>query len=421
MSDRSADDAAPQPRVLVMGGSLGGLTAALVLSDVGCDVEVFERSRVPLMGRGAGIVVHPATVRYLVERSARDIRDTTAPASWVRYLTRDGSVAHEAPCRYRFTSYYAIYRDLLACFDRRRYHVGREVVGFEQDARYVTVRLGDGGAERCDLLVCADGIHSTARQLLLPEIEREYAGYVAWRGTVVEGELSPETFAAFHEAITYYVMPFSHILVYPIPSVDGSLEPGSRFLNWVWYRNVPAGPVLDDVMTARGGERQDVSMAPGSVQDRHVEELRATARKTLPPPLAELVAKTAEPFVQVVFDLEVPRMAFGRICLIGDAAFALRPHAAVGTAKAAEDAWKLAEAVEASRFDVAEAVRRWEPGQLALGRSALGRTREAGVRSQFEGSWHVGDPLPFGLYEAGDSSVPEEWMRERESSAVEAS
>jgi 2,6-dihydroxypyridine 3-monooxygenase len=109
-----------------------------------------------------------------------------------------------------------------------------------------------------------------------------------------------------------------------------------------------------------------------------------------------------------VVDVEVPRMAFGRICLLGDAAFALRPHAAVGTAKAAEDAWRLALAVEAGGGDVVEALRRWEPGQLALGRQVLARSREAGIRSQFEGTWKVGDPLPFGLYRESDSAIAQD-------------
>jgi 2,6-dihydroxypyridine 3-monooxygenase len=100
-------------------------------------------------------------------------------------------------------------------------------------------------------------------------------------------------------------------------------------------------------------------------------------------------------------------MAFGRVCLIGDAAFVARPHAAAGTAKAAEDAWKLGEAIKEAGGDVLTALRRWEPDQLRLGGGVLARTREAGRRLQFEGSWQVGDPLPFGLYEIGDSLMPE--------------
>src|ERR671933_827821 len=63
--------------------------------------------------------------------------------------------------------------------------------------------------------------------------------------------------------------------------------------------------------------------------------------------------------------------SFRRVCLIGDAAFTLRPHAAAGTAKAAEDAWKLGGAVLKTGGDVAAALERWEPGQLKLGRRIL--------------------------------------------------
>ena len=57
----------PMPRVAVIGGSMIGLTAGLVLRDLGCEVDVYERSRVPLEGRGVGIVLHPQTVRYLLD------------------------------------------------------------------------------------------------------------------------------------------------------------------------------------------------------------------------------------------------------------------------------------------------------------------------------------------------------------------
>ncbi len=90
-------------------------------------------------------------------------------------------------------------------------------------------------------------------------------------------------------------------------------------------------------------------------------------------------------------------MAFGRACLVGDAAFVVRPHAGAATAKSAADAWSLAEALEGAA-DVRSALQAWEPGQLALGRNLLERTRRIGARSQVEGSWRPGDPeLIFGL------------------------
>lgn len=390
-------------RVAVAGGSLGGLTAALVLRDAGCDVEVHERSPTPLEGGGAGIVLHPAATRYLTRNDVLDVSDISVRANSLLYMDRDGAAADQQPVSYRFSSYNALYEGLMGCFDEDRYHLGEEVIGFEENDGGVEVEFAGGKYKSCDLLVCADGIHSTARRLLLPDVTPEYAGYVGWRGTVEESEL--ETFDKLRETIIYYVMSGSHILAYPIPGAGDSLEPGRRLINWVWYRNVPAGPQLDDLMTDKEGETHEASLGPGAVRESHIEELRETARSTLAPPLAEMVLKTAEPFIQVILDVEVPRMVFGRMALIGDAAFALRPHAAVGTAKAAEDAWKLGEAVRETD-DLPAALERWEPGQLELGKRALARTRDAGRRSQFKGTWQIGDPLPFGLYEVGDSEMP---------------
>jgi 2,6-dihydroxypyridine 3-monooxygenase len=141
------------------------------------------------------------------------------------------------------------------------------------------------------------------------------------------------------------------------------------------------------------------------VAPERIDALRADAEALLPPQFAELARATAEPFIQAIFDIEVPRMAFGRVCLIGDAAFALRPHAAAGSAKAADDAFRLGEAVRAHPGDVPAALAAWEPGRLALGRSVLARAREAGRRSQFECTWRPGAPLPFGLYRQGDSAM----------------
>jgi 2,6-dihydroxypyridine 3-monooxygenase len=391
------------PRVLVAGGSLGGLTSALVLRDLGCNVHVFERSASPLEGYGAGIVVHDMTVRYLRERMTIELEQISAPSTYMRYLLADGSVEYEEPSTYRFTAWNTLYRRLLGGLGEERYHRGEALVGIDQDEDEVEVRFASGRVERCGLLVCADGISSTARQRLLGPVEPCYSGYVAWRGTVGEAELGEETFGVLCQAITFAVVPGSHFVAYPIPSVEGSLAQGSRLVNYVWYRNVAAGSDLDELMTDRLGFKQSISLHPGAVQQRYVDELKAAARTTLPGPLAEPVAKTPQPFIQVIVDLEVPRMAFGRMCLIGDAAFAARPHAAAGTAKAAANGWALAEALERSRGDVITALSAWEPGQLELGRRLVARAQVMGDRSQVHGTWRPDDvSLRFGLYGPGN-------------------
>jgi 2,6-dihydroxypyridine 3-monooxygenase len=287
--------------------------------------------------------------------------------------------------------------------DAGRYLLGTEVTDFRQDGDAVTVTLASGSRAEADLLVCADGVGSLGRARLAPRAGRSYSGYVAWRGTVPERDLSPGTRALLGSAITYQVLPHSHILVYPIPALDGSLSEGDRLINSVWYVNVAEGAPLDALMTGRDGVRRPVSLPPGAASEQAVTGMRQAAADLLAGPVAEVIARTAEPFVQAIYDVEVPRMAFGRTCLVGDAAFAVRPHAAAGTAKAAADGWALAQELTAADGDVPAALAAWERRQLALGRSLLARCRDIGDSSQFTGTFRPGDPrLIFGLYGPGN-------------------
>ncbi len=287
------------PRVIVMGGSVGGLTAALVLRDVGCDVRVFERSSTALTARGAGIAALNTTLDYLVRRGGFQTRDVCSATEWIRFLHRDGSVQHEQRHRYLFSSWNTIYRSLLGLFEADRYLLGTEVTDFRQAGDTVTVTLASGSRADANLLVCADGVGSLGRERLAPAAGRSYSGYVAWRGTVPERDLSSGTRELLGDAITYQVLPDSHILVYPIPALDGSLSEGDRLINTVWYVNVPEGAPLDALMTGRDGIRRPVSLPPGAATERAVAGMRQAADDLLAGPIAEAIARTAEPFVQV--------------------------------------------------------------------------------------------------------------------------
>src|SRR5579859_6958707 len=391
------------PRVVVMGGSIGGLTAALVLRDAGCDVRVFGRSAAALQARGAGIAALEATLRYLTERGGRPASQVCSSTGWIRFLRADGGTEHEQRHRYLFSSWNTLYRSLLELFDPDRYLLGREVTGFSQDADSVRITLGDGTSTAADLLVCADGVSSPARARLLPGVTPAYSGYVAWRGTRPERDLPAGVRERLGDALTYQVLPRSHILVYPIPGLDGAVTPGERLVNFVWYVNVAAGEPLEELMTGRDGVRRAVSLPPGAATVAAVGAMRQAAATALAPPVAEDVTGAPEPFVQVVYDIAVPRMAFGRVCLLGDAAFAVRPHAAAGTAKAAADGWALGAALTAAGGDVPAALAGWERRQLALGRALLARCREIGDSSQFAGTFRPGDQrLIFGLHGPGN-------------------
>jgi 2,6-dihydroxypyridine 3-monooxygenase len=249
-------------------------------------------------------------------------------------------------------------------------------------------------------VVGADGIRSTVRGLLFPGLSPAYAGYVAWRGTLPRDRLPAVSAEQLAGLLTYHVGDRTHVLSYEIPAPDGT----GRSMNWVWYRNVQDGGALASLLTDRSGVRHDLSLPAGGVRDEHRDELYGSAAR-LPPPFADLIRATPEPFVQVIVDLEVPAMVRGRVCLVGDAAFALRPHIAAGTAKAAADARSLAEAIGSAGDDVPAALAAWEPAQLALGGATTARTREVGERAQVTGTFRPGDPkVAFGLYRPKDGN-----------------
>src|SRR5262249_52543857 len=230
-------------------------------------------------------------------------------------------------------------------FGRERYLQGSALIGFTQDGHGVDLSFASGQQLRYDLLVLADGVLSTGRQLLFPSVEPVYAGYFAWRGTVAERDIPVRVLERIDDTLTYALIPTRHILVYPIPGPDGRVDRGHRRWNVVWYRNVEKGATFDELMTDRDGLPHSVSLRPGCVQDRYVRELKELAAAALPHEIASIVTATEHPFIQAIMDVEAPTMAIGRVCLLGDAAFAVRPHAAAGTAKAAENASTLPQAI----------------------------------------------------------------------------
>ncbi len=390
------------PRVLVAGGSIGGLTAAVLLRDLGCEVDVYERSPAALEDRGAGIVVLPVTERYFTQRSGEDDRVSLELTYWT-YVDRSGVVLSADPDRYRFSGWSTIYRALLEEFGAERYHLAHEMTGFDNRPDGVTLHIADRGPVDGDLLVCADGLLSTARSILMPEVVPEYAGYVAWRGTTPERGLSGRARADLSDSMIYQVLDPGHILVYAIPDHQGRTTPPHRVINFVWYRNYPTGGPFEDLMMGRDGVARAGTMPPGTIRTEHVAEMRATAAEVLAPTLLEVVEGCEEPLIQAVFDLDSPRMAFGRVCLIGDAAIGLRPHVAAGQAKACADGWALRDCLVTADGDVPVALAAWEPGQLDLGHRALARTRQMGQASQFERKMISGDPAwKFGLWEPGN-------------------
>ena len=385
--------------VAIIGGSVAGLTAAIELRSLGCHVEVFERSATEMKSRGGGIVLQQNVIDWFSGTLGLPIDQVSTRTDFLRYFDRDSKVVSNRTKIWHNTSWSTLHRTLLAAFGNDNYRTGAVAVDIEQDEHEAVVTFEDGSICSADLVIFADGISSVGRARLSPQTHPEYAGYIGWRGTVEESLLTPATLAALADSMSYYVGENTHIILYPIPGPDGQLSVGERLMNFVWYRNIPAGDHYTSMVTDRKGRISSVSVPAGEVKQEFVDQVRIDAEFLLPKVASEVVVKTAQPYIQIMQDTIAGRMAYGRVALIGDAAFASRPHAAAWTAKAVSDGLTLAEHLEKSQFDVTEALANWEPAQLEIGRNLFNRVREMGARSQFENSWVPGDPaFDFGLF-----------------------
>jgi 2-polyprenyl-6-methoxyphenol hydroxylase-like FAD-dependent oxidoreductase len=364
--------------VLISGGSMGGLFTALALREGGHDVTVFERSpRGGMESQGAGIIAHPEMLDWLDRRGIADRDAISTSTDRIQYLDDDDEVVHERDDTIYTTSWDTVYRKLRETLGRERYRMGHHVTGVESGDGSVEMTFEDAPSRTGDLAVVAEGYRSGVRGQLLPDVELEYAGYIAWRGTVPEGELPADLFEQFAENYTFYHAPDSQILSYPVPGPDGELTPGERRTNWVWYYNVPEDE-LESYLRSTGDRSSRYSVAPGTMHPSVRETLGSLAEETLPSSFTRLVAASDEPFIQSVHDLVVPRMVFDRTCIIGDAAAFVRPHMAAGTAKAAADGFALAEALTRYPDDLQAALSDWEASQLATGSWLVAKARHRG-------------------------------------------
>ena len=380
-------------RAIVIGGSLGGLFTGIMLQSIGWDVDIYERSDRTLDSRGGGVVLQSDVVEAF-GRAGISTQSLGVEAHERYYLNSDGSIDEPMPMRQMLTSWNLLYGSMRRHFPSEHYHYGKQLLDIEQNGDRVTANFTDETQDTADLLIGADGPNSTVRQQFLPDADYRYAGYVAYRGLVNENELDTEAAALFTERFVFYQFPNSHILQYVIPGDRESLIPGKRRFNWVWYVNYDEITELPRILTDKNGKRRDYSIPPGAIAPEVEKEMRLYAIKVLAPPFKKLVAATPEPFVQAILDLGVPQMTFGRVALVGDAAFIPRPHTAASTAKAAANAISLAETLVKYNHNVNKALPAWQPSQLAYGRQLMASGKQMGNRSQFSyGTSRYGETL----------------------------
>ncbi len=359
---------------------MSGLLAALLLRRSGWEVDVYERVESELSGRGAGIVAQAELIARL-DRLGLDTSDLGVKMKTRIVLDRHGEVVSEIECPQVLTAWERLYRLLRDAFGLERYHRGRGLTRFEQNAAGVVAYFSDGSSAQGDLLVGADGIRSTVRAQCAPEVAPLYAGYTAWRALLAEAAVLQATDRDLIECMAFGLPPGEQFLGYPVAGPDNDLRPGHRRYNVVWYRPADERTKLQWLLTDESGVTHAISIPPPLIRREAIAEMRADAERLLAPQFRAIVRLIQEPILQPIYDLESPRMAFGRIAILGDAAFVARPHVAAGVSKAADDAAALAEAL-AEVADVEVALKRFELDRLDENHRIIRRARHLGAYLQ---------------------------------------
>lgn len=373
-----------------------------------------------LHDQGAGIVAGGHALQFL-ERYNRCKRQVAVRSERRQYLDKDGRVVYQVEGIHNMSSWDLTYHLMRANFDSiaspycevpppdpshgaavyLHDRTVTAVVGDDEGVRVSwksTTDPSNTGTLPADRLIAADGPSSFVRSLFVPGLERKYAGYCALRGTVVEHEASPEARETFTNKFTFYHGPGIQILAYLIPGLDGTVEPGRRLINFVYYTNFPEGSVeLDEVLTDCNGRRHQITILPGLMNPKTWKRQQDVARERLPPQFAEMVCKAKKPFVQAVTDVISPDNEFlhGKVVLIGDALAGFRPHTVASTSQAAFDAMVYADYV-AGTLSREE----WKRQTMSYASFAQKMGVNMGDRSQHQ-------PLPL-----------EEYIRDRDEASV---
>jgi 2-polyprenyl-6-methoxyphenol hydroxylase-like FAD-dependent oxidoreductase len=371
---------ATQRRAIVIGGSMSGLLAALLLRARGWDVDIYERVEGELNGRGAGIVAQPDLIARLAALGL-DVAGLGYDVSLRKLFDRSGRLTHTHPCPQTMTAWERVHRLLHAAFDRggaQRYHRGRWLKAFEQDAVAVTAHFNDGSKVQADLVVGADGLRSTVRRHCDSDVAPRYAGYVAWRALIGADAVPATVREALFNSMSFCLPPGELFLGYPVAGPDGTPTVSDERYNIVWYRPVDEATELPRLLTDRYGVAHMISIPPPLIADDMIAAMCADAERLLCPQFQAIVPWMHQPILQPIYDLESRHMAFGRVAIIGDAAFVARPHVAAGLVKAADDAQALVTALDAEPH-VASALERFEAERLPVDRRIVERARHLGA------------------------------------------
>jgi salicylate hydroxylase len=364
--------------IAIIGGGIGGLSAALSLLDAGVDVHVYERART-ISEIGAGIAVSPNATRILYHLGLAPALESSGvkTLAWHDRRWDDGRTLLRSPlagvmeAAFGFPLYHIHRADLIDALLRalppERVHIGHAIKAFVEHGNQVEAEFENGAHIRADALVGADGIHSTVRQMLFGPEEPRFTGCVAYRGLVPAARLA-------------------HLDLERTAQIW--MGPAKHFIH---------GYVRNDLVNFVAVLEQDAWTKESWTERGEVADVLA-AFEGWHPQVRAILSAVDETYLWGLFDRKpMARWSVGRATLLGDACHPMLPFKAQGAAQAIEDGAMLAACLSTiGARDIPAALHRYEALRLA---------RTARVQSESEANKTRHD-LPDGpAQEARDAEM----------------
>lgn len=342
-----------RPKAIIIGGGIGGLTAALALRRVGAETTVYERTP-DLKEVGAGISLASNAMKVFAALGLTDqITSNGLPLTSGAIRTWKGDmIVKAADEAHQFMNVCVHRADLLRvlaeALGEEHLRLGYECVGFQDRSDGVVARFGNGEEVKGDLLVGADGLHSVVRTQLHGSERPRYAGYTAWRA-VTTFRQGPTASESWGHGQRFGIVPIGNHRVY-----------------WFATKNAPEGQ-------------------PEQPKERKPELLDLF--KGWHPPIPDLIEATDPETIlrHDLYDRKPLKRPWGegRVTLLGDAAHPTTPNLGQGACQAAEDALVLAQQVPGAN-DIVAALRRYEAQRLARTAFITDLSWRIGKMSQLE-------------------------------------
>jgi 2-polyprenyl-6-methoxyphenol hydroxylase-like FAD-dependent oxidoreductase len=360
----------------IVGGSIAGCSAAILLGREGHDVQVFERSRGGLVGRGGGIGTPGPVLENLMEQDVVDAKFPHISCSTMPFIIRTtsderfGHIPWEMPLNLKAFHWSALWNDLRKRVPDEIYHRGHQVVNAKNNgADTVTLQFIDETEADFDLVLFADGYQSLGRQLLFPEVDLKYRGYMLWRGLINENEMEASTpLGNTVPRLSYQNLP-GNFVVYFVPNQDGSIREGDRIFNWAAYIPIPEDE-LPEFMVDHNGDSHEGTIPPGMMRPEEEQRLKRLMRDNLPTYYGDIVSKTRDTYVQLIYTVRLPAYHEGRLCLIGDAGMVAQPFTGSGVFKGYNNIKDMIKALNAHET-IDNALANWGNEQVRIGNRLL--------------------------------------------------